>query len=234
MCTLTFVPTNDSVIITSNRDEHKSRGDSEFPVTQTQNNRTITFPKDPLAGGTWIAVDDSYRVNVLLNGAFEKHKHLPPYRLSRGIVLLNSYDFHDLKEFSKKYSLDEIEPFTLVQISNKDKYIQELRWDGMHYHLQEFDYITPRIWSSSTLYPKEIRDQRELWFSDWLENEEHTSESLLRFHQFGKDQPGKNTITMDRGNGLQTVSISQIHCNTAFLQFRHNNFISNRFSEVDL
>jgi hypothetical protein len=234
MCTLTFVPTPDTVIITSNRDEHTSRGDSRFPVSKISKRGKIIYPQDPLAGGTWLAANDAYDVTVLLNGAFEKHSHRPPYRMSRGIVLLDSFDFPNLKAFSRDYLLDEIEPFTMVQLSTKNEKIQEVRWDGNQSYFQEFDFQTPRIWSSSTLYPLEIREQREQWFTEWLKSKEHTAKAMLQFHQFGKDEPGRNSITMDRGNGLQTVSISQIESNHSFLKFSHSNLISNTSSAVEL
>lgn len=226
MCTLTFIPSStNEVIITSNRDEHISRGNSAFPVTVTKKTGEVFFPQDPKAGGTWLAASNAGVITVLLNGAFEKHKHLPPYRLSRGIILLDSFDFTNLYEFNAEYDLNDIEPFTIVQFDLRSQTISELRWNGSFKHFSELDYSIPHIWSSATLYSKKIRTERENWFSNWLENPELNSEKMLDFHKFsGTDI--SNSISMNRGNGLQTVSISQLVSTGKQLNFTHHNLLN--------
>ena len=232
MCTLTFIPSQEKVIITSNRDEHISRANTDFPVTISKNHSTIYFPQDPKAGGTWVAANNKGLVSVLLNGAFEKHKHRPPYRLSRGILLLDTYEFSNLTEFSNQYNLVDIEPFTLVQLDTKLKIITELRWDGENKFVSTIDFFKPHIWSSSTLYSKEIREQRETWFNELLKNEELNPDSMLEFHQFGGKGNTKNSITMNRGNGLQTVSISQLIISEGNVNFTHNNLVSSESKSI--
>ena len=221
MCTLTFRNQNGNIIITSNRDEHINRGISNFPVSQTIDNIKIVFPQDPQAGGTWLACSEKGQIRVLLNGAFVRHKHQPPYRKSRGIVLLESYKSHTLKEFQNNYDLDGIEPFTLVHFDLSNKNVEELRWDGNHASHKTFDHTLPHIWSSATLYSPEVIKQRETWFKEWIKNEENTAKSMLNFHHFGGDHSNENSITMSRGSFLKTVSISQI-TQTDKLNFHHH------------
>ena len=232
MCTLTYIPLKGQQIITSNRDEHESRGDSLFPVTITKNGLSITFPQDPLAGGTWLATSKNGIVTVLLNGAFEKHKHQPPYRLSRGILLLDSYTFKDLHEFTSQYDLLNIEPFTMVQFQLSNSLITEVRWDGSKSYLKDYDHTVPHIWSSSSLYSKEVRLQRERWFKEWIQSNRNDAASMLKFHQFGGEGKNDNTITMNRGNGLKTVSISQIVRSSSKTSFQHDNLISEKSAQV--
>ncbi len=234
MCTLTFVPQSDNIIISSNRDEHISRGNSLFPVHSKTKSGKVYFPQDPMAGGTWIAVSASGKISVLLNGAFEKHKHRPPYRLSRGIILLDTFAFGDLLEFEKNYDLNQIEPFTLVQFHTEAKKIYELRWDGQSKYIKTLDFTTPHIWSSSTLYSKEIRSQREQWFDECLKQNNIDLQTMLNFHQFGGNGEIENAISMNRGNGLQTVSISQIEVISNQLNFSHHNFIGKKFNTVSI
>ena len=66
MCTVTFIPTSSGFVITSNRDESVARKRALAPIEYEINGCKITFPKDPQAGGTWIAKSDS-KVIVLLN-----------------------------------------------------------------------------------------------------------------------------------------------------------------------
>jgi len=234
MCTLTFIPSNtNEVIITSNRDEHISRGNSAFPVSVTKKRGEVYFPQDPKAGGTWLAASNRGVITVLLNGAFEKHKHRPPYRLSRGIILLDTFDFKSINDFRTGYDLTDIEPFTLVQFDTHHKQIFELRWDGSIQYFTQLDYDNPHIWSSATLYSKEIRMERKHWFSEWLENPELTPDKMLDFHKFGgKDVT--NSITMNRGNGLQTVSISQIIGTGNILKLTHLNLLNHSSKTINI
>ena len=68
MCTVTFIPTNQGCIITSNRDEKISREKAISPQEYEIDGKKITFPKDPKEGGTWIAHTNN-KIVVLLNGA---------------------------------------------------------------------------------------------------------------------------------------------------------------------
>src|SRR3954465_10304679 len=89
MCTVTFIPVKDKVYITSNRDEKVVRKQALQPAEYYRKGAKLLFPKDPDAGGTWIALHENGNAVVLLNGAFEKHKPNPPYLRSRGIVMLD-------------------------------------------------------------------------------------------------------------------------------------------------
>ena len=95
MCTVSFVRANDSIIITSNRHENIRRQNAVKPALYESSDKRIIFPKDPRAGGTWFAATDTGVVCVLLNGAFEKHIPVPPYRKSRGLVLLEIIENED-------------------------------------------------------------------------------------------------------------------------------------------
>jgi uncharacterized protein with NRDE domain len=88
MCTVSFIATKTGVIITSNRDEHILRV-ALPPQKYLYNQKSIIYPKDVTAGGTWYATDGISKVIVLLNGAAEKHTHNPPYRRSRGLIVLD-------------------------------------------------------------------------------------------------------------------------------------------------
>ena len=230
MCTLTYIPNPKEIIITSNRDEHISRGNSSFPITKSINNKNIYFPQDPKAGGTWIAADDNGIITVLLNGAFKKHKHSPPYRLSRGIILLDSFEYANLEAFSKQYVLDQIEPFTMVQFQIKTRNVCEMRWDGESTHYKNLDSSIPHIWSSTSLYSTEVRLERRHWFSEWIQNGNLDPQKMLEFHQFGGKGNTYNGITMHRDNGVQTVSITQLHGYENGLDFIHHNLVQPKTS----
>ena len=92
------------------------------------NGQKLFFPKDADAGGTWIVMKENGDAAVLLNGAFICHTAEPPYRLSRGIILLDIISTEKPSVTFAKINLQDIEPFTLVLLENNCLY--EFMWDG--------------------------------------------------------------------------------------------------------
>src|SRR5688572_15946862 len=209
MCTVTFIPTNDKYFITVNRDEKNVRRRAVVPAIYEIRHRKLIFPKDGEAGGTWIALHENGNAAVLLNGAFENHIPDPPYRKSRGKVLLDIIaDDRSIRHFYQ-VDLDRIEPFTLLLLE-KDN-LHECRWDGKDKHHQQMKTNRPYIWASVTLYDKEVVKKRDLWFSAFLNNKPHpTQKDILEFHQFAGDGDPSNDLLMEREKICSTLSITSI------------------------
>ena len=209
MCTVTFLPFNDSVLITSNRDEATVRLPAALPEAYEFHSGKILFPKDGQAGGTWIALHNNGNAMVLLNGAFKKHHHLPPYRKSRGLVFLDIFDSNEPHKSFQEIDLTGIEPFTLVIWEQQT--LWEARWDGAEKYIIPLPADIPRIWSSVTLYDDEVIARRRAWFNQWLkENPYRSADKIRRFHEFGGDGDPTNSFKMNRNGILQTVSITGI------------------------
>lgn len=209
MCTVTYVPAPDGFVLTHNRDEAPYRSSKE--VSETQNgSKTLIYPRDTKAGGTWIATTPTGEITVcLLNGAFEKHHHEPPYRRSRGLVLLDFLDVQNTQDFYEHYDLQGIEPFTLLAFSLHK--VEEFRWDGIQRHLKNLPYDQTHFWCSATLYPAPMRARREQVFRDWLPKHPHpTPDDLLALHQNGQVGDPENDFVMNRAEKVKTVSITQV------------------------
>lgn len=211
MCTVTFVPIKNGICITSNRDEKVSRKKAISPQKTTINNKEITYPKDPQAGGTWFAHDNE-NVIVLLNGAQEKHISKGSYRKSRGLIVLDLISTDDVLSTWKLINLLNIEPFTLVFFNGNQLF--QLQWNEVEKSTLELNKSKNHIWSSSTLYSKEIRQERENWFTHFIEStKEITAEDLLHFHQFTENENTNYGLQINRNNILKTVSITQCTIN---------------------
>ncbi len=209
MCTVTFLPVKDKIFITSNRDEKVQRPAANSPDIEKMSTGKMLFPKDGKAGGTWIALHNNGNAMILLNGAKEKHHHIPPYRKSRGLVFLDIFDASFPSKRFLKTDLENIEPFTLVIWDTNQLF--EARWDGELANIDEIDHTIPHIWSSATLYDKEVIEKREHWFNVWLiGNDNPTIESILLFHRFGGEGDERNDLRMNRNGILKTVSITGI------------------------
>lgn len=114
MCTVTYVPTKSGFQLTSNRDENINRGKAVAPRTYQNGNYTLLYPKDADRNGSWIAAKNNGDIVVLLNGAFVKHKAIPPYKTSRGLVLMDIINAQNPFLFYQDIDLIAVEPFTLV------------------------------------------------------------------------------------------------------------------------
>jgi len=212
MCTVSFVSSNGKTIITSNRDEKVIRPSAIEPKNYLINNKNIIFPKDPKAGGTWFAVDESGTIAVLLNGANEKHKIESPYRKSRGLIVLDVISSLSPKDFWQEINLDNIEPFTLVLFQDQELF--QLRWDGNDKECISLDTTKNHVWSSVTLYPKEIRENRAGWFHSFLSRSFRTNSTvseteMLHFHLHTENDNPENGLVINRNEELKTLSITQ-------------------------
>ena len=227
MCTVSFVRVNDSVIITSNRDENIERENAAAPDFHLLQNKKVIFPKDAKAGGTWFAAADNGNVSVLLNGAFQKHTANPPYRKSRGLILLQIIENDEPFTFFKSLNLDNIEPFTIV-LYQADNFLYELRWDGNAKHEKQLNVNGHYIWSSSTLYSNEVIERREKLFNEFISIQQNiTAESIHGFHahNHGDDENG---FVISRQNGMKTFSITQAVIKDNTIQFLHTDLLKHQ------
>ncbi|MEM7086539.1 MAG: NRDE family protein [Bacteroidota bacterium] len=221
MCTVTFVPQSKmSFVLTSNRDEAPSRHTLP-PEVYASNGAQLLFPKDQLAGGTWIGASDKNRLICLLNGGFVAHERAESYRLSRGVIVTDLLSKPDANSAIEHYNLNGVEPFTLILVDwASELHLFELVWDGRQKHFSKKPWI-PHIWSSSLLYTSEVKKKRASWFSQFLSKSATPSkDELLDFHKTAGDGNDKTDLIMDRGF-VKTKSISQFLKNDNDICFRY-------------
>lgn len=221
MCTVTFIPRGfNDFILTSNRDEAPNR-ETLPPSTYTINDTQLLFPKDTVAGGTWIGLSEKNRLICLLNGGFTTHERKEKYRMSRGIIVTDLLTSEDALAAINTYDLHDIEPFTIILVDwEKDLKLYELVWDGAKAHLEEKP-IAPTIWSSSLLYSEAVKKKRESWFSEFLFKKMRPSEeNILDFHKTAGEGDSKTNLIMDRGF-VKTKSVTQIQKNAESTSMRY-------------
>lgn len=227
MCTVSFVHFNGKTIITSNRDEQTLRPTAIEPKNYLINNKNVIFPKDQKAGGTWFAVNENGTVVVLLNGAEEKHFIREKYRISRGLIVLELISSESVILEWDDIDLDAIEPFTLVLYENQKLY--QLRWNEIEKSTLELDVNQSHIWSSSTLYSKEIREKRANWFSAFIARKsEANSDELFDFHRYTEEENAENGLIINRNEFLKTLSITQAIIEKNKVEIQYADLIAER------
>ncbi|MBC2839317.1 NRDE family protein [Robiginitalea sp. SC105] len=203
MCTVSYVPLTSGYILTTNRDEDPKR-ETLLPRARTlKNGVQIMGPVDGREGGTWIAADTTGRTACIMNGALENHRRNPPYRMSRGQVVLQAFEAPDFDQYLRDADPEGLEPFTLLLI--EPGRLQRWVWDGRHSHQFEPDPRSERLWSSATLYTREQHAHKEAYFREALEAQGISREALLKIHGW----EGATPFVLDRPE-VRTVSITQM------------------------
>ncbi|AYL98822.1 NRDE family protein [Mucilaginibacter celer] len=210
MCTVTYLPTKNGFQLTSNRDENVNRGQAIVPRLYKGERHTLLYPKDADRNGSWIAAKNNGDVVVLLNGAFVKHTAMPPYKTSRGLVLMELINAEDPYSAYKDNDLEGVEPFTLVLYAGSMLY--ECRWDGERKYIKPLDTREAYIWSSATLYNENAAAKRLKWFNDWKAAEpENGIGDIMHFHHHAGQGDADDALVINRGGKMKTVSITNIN-----------------------
>jgi len=177
------------------------------PASYFMPNGKLIFPRDADAGGSWIAMHENGNAAVLLNGAFEKHISNPPYRKSRGVIFIKMLSVKKPVENLQLMDLKGIEPFTIIVLDNNILF--ECTWDGKICCCKQLEKEKPHIWSSVTLYEKEIVEKRERWFAQFLhQHPVPNRDEILHFHRFAGDEDAANNLKMNRNGVYSTVSVT--------------------------
>ncbi len=228
MCTVSFIPkSNNDFILTSNRDESPNRN-TLAPQLYEVNGVKLLFPKDEIAGGTWIGASAKKRLICLLNGGFVAHQPEESYRLSRGVVVTELLTSEDVLEKINTFYFKGIEPFTIILVDwSVDLSLYELVWDGENIHFSKKP-LQPTIWSSSLLYNDNVKKKREIWFSDFI----HASkviheEEIIHFHKTAGEGDKETNLVMDK-IFVRTKSITEFSKRNGQCEMRYEDLMTNK------
>jgi hypothetical protein len=218
------------IFITSNRDEKLTRRGAIPPMIYKTDDFSLIYPTDAAAGGTWIVMKENGDAVVLLNGAFLPHRPIPPYRKSRGLVLLDIIKEPGVSQSLLKIDLERVEPFTLVLLEDSSLY--EFRWDGKERYFRRLSVHRPHIWSSTTLYDGLVMKKREQWFAAFLSRTPNpTQQDILHFHRFAGDGDSENDLLMTRNDQYSTVSITSMLISADTGSMKHLDIAANNLTE---
>lgn len=225
MCTVTYTPLKQSVLIASCRDEKPNRIPAAIPASFKGTNHQFLFPQDGHAGGTWIGVNNTGHLLILLNGGFRNHEKKTSYRLSRGLIMKQLLDSKTPVASWKELDLQNIEPFTVIVYT--PHMLHQLVWTGDYKSHTYPDPSIPHIWSSATLYGPAIRASRKQWYEAFLQqNPQPSSNELLRFFVTDSPRDKENGFIMNRNELIKTCSISLVEMKEHHAIFEYIDLLS--------
>ncbi|MFM2359477.1 MAG: hypothetical protein RLY16_1470 [Bacteroidota bacterium] len=222
MCTVVFIPEKNKNIFASLRDENPARPAAISPAYTRNHPITFLAPQDALGGGTWIGVNDSETIIILLNGGFSNHISKNQYKKSRGLIVTDLLATSMPIIHWELLDLTDIEPFTLVVWS--ERMLFHLVWDGLQKFRIKLNSAEAHIFSSSTLYNKQAKENRQAAFQKWLsKHPDVTQASLLSF--FNSIPDCENGFIINRSEKIKTLSYSYVELsNHAVVDFYYTDF----------
>ena len=180
MCTVTFVPTEEGFVFSSNRDEDPQRA-AQNVVEDERGDLKVYFPQDKGASGTWFAYSNADQFACVLNGAFEPHQRKEFYTMSRGIMALAYFDYTTIDEFIHAFNFEGMEPFTLILYNKGD--FKELKWDEVELHVRSLSVQNIHLWSSATLYNQEWWLDRSVNFKEFVARKQPDQVGIMDYHK---------------------------------------------------
>jgi uncharacterized protein with NRDE domain len=236
MCTLTyFKDRNGSIFITSNRDESHKRPPALMPGIYKRFGIHCLYPKDPQGEGSWFVVTETGICGVILNAADKSYKRNPPYRKSRGLVLLDMCISGKPSVLPTFYNFNGIEPFTAVLFDLLSDKIHEIKWRGDKCLSKTYTFDKPALWASANLFSDaEVKHKEKVFFDQISSAEIHDRESIIKFHRQNESNGGSCENFLDRPL-VKTCSIISLIVHKKKLKVAYQDTIRmNNFAESEL
>ncbi|OHX67030.1 hypothetical protein NH26_12080 [Flammeovirga pacifica] len=213
----------------------KSRSTAFAPSIHSKEGISFLAPIDAQALGTWLGATDQSRVVCLLNGAYKAHIPTPPYKHSRGKVVIDALLCSNVENYLSSYDFTNVEPFTLIIIENKsERTISQFIWDGKEGKSTSLNPNETHIWSSVTLYSSSQRERRSKLFVDWLKVKERSNAEILDYHEnLDHDKDEYTGLSMQRPQYC-TVSTTQLFVENQKVDMLYYDRISTKKSFASL
>jgi len=204
MCIVTYFPTSEGFIFTSNRDEKLQRPTLEPAIYDHPT--PLMYPKDLDHGGTWFAVDSKQKqLFCLLNATGTQPNSAE--KISRGKLPIKLL-LGDATILSAS-NLIHIAPFQLISVRFSEVVkLEHFHWDGDTLERTLMNQMKPYLWCSNTLYNEDKKQHLKNEFKNHL-NQFNGWDDLISFHD-NVAQPLNNNVFLKKDKGLQTVSITSL------------------------
>lgn len=162
MCTLSIIPYDGQLIVTMNRDEHRSRGEAR----DMRVNHDFAYPCDVRTSGTWFGVNRHGLIMALLNRYDMPHGTTA---LSRGRIipaLLSADNIGAAMAIFENTRSTNDNPFDLVLVSHEQAL--HIRWDGQTQSTENLSTDHPLFFTSSSENAQSVLPFRQSLFQGFI------------------------------------------------------------------
>lgn len=203
MCTVTFFPKNDrDWLISTNRDELKSREKALPPANYKADGVNFLAPVDGKAGGTWIGLNSAGICLTIMNN-YQGENPLLSHReqaLSRGLIipgLIHMDHLEDVDLSMQDLKASRFNPFRLIGIQSNPLQIMEWSWDGKVFDAGSLP-VEPHLWISTGKDYEGVWKNRKKVFDKFLkENPDPGLEDVKKLHASNYPETGAYSIAME-------------------------------------
>ncbi len=218
MCTLSWMATTEGLTLCFNRDESIARPLAEAPRLHAGEAHSFLAPRDPLGGGTWLAVRADGIALALLNHYGAQPPSAPKH--SRGLIVWQLAAAADPADAWQRLtrSLDGVAPFHLIHLRRNAVRIES--WDGLALSSRQATWPTGMISTSSSNDPNVLPRRNRAFKKMTEKNGPLTDTDLMRFHEGAHDGDPHSSVWMDRGE-RRTVSQSRIKLGNSAARFSY-------------
>ena len=225
MCTITWRAAPGLREIYFNRDELKTRAIAEPPsLYRTEDGVKVLAARDPDEGGSWLTVNEYGLVIALLNAYPPNALAVWSPRRSRGLLVNDLSNCHNLIEVSTvlhEENLEYYRPFTLIAFDLDFPEPLWAEWANPQLDLRrqssEFLPLT-----SSSYATREVIQARKHRYQEILEKHAGNADAgmLRSFHHDTHAQESAYAVLMDRPDA-QTVSYAEIRLEPTLAKYRY-------------
>jgi hypothetical protein len=215
VCTLTFIRTDRGVRLVHSRDEQRDRAEGLLPSEWTAGQFRLLSPRDPDAGGTWIAARDDAVILAVMNRNPEPPPTLDRARLrSRGLIIesLAHLQPDALPDALRAIDGADYAPFrafaALPGDAASDPVVWAAEWDPTNTATGRpvvTRHDLPACWASSGLGDSVVADRLPLFESSV--RPDPSRESQDTYHRHAWPGRGAASVFMSRPDA-RTVSIT--------------------------
>jgi hypothetical protein len=207
MCTLSFSPSRNGLLLAMNRDESLARETALAPRIFSVGDTRAIYPSET-NGGTWLAVNDRALVLALLNRNGQPgHKK----QRSRGVLipsLITARSLVEVEDRLRSSDTSGILPFIVLAFDGSVCSISQTIWDGQAISTESLPW-TARHWFSSSLSDEDATLIRGRTCDVFREHFVSSPESLRELHRSHSPGAGPFSICVHRPD-VGTVSYSEI------------------------
>ena len=238
MCTVTIVrcrpgdEANPSYRLLCNRDELRTRPPADPPIITSVGPRKAIHPVDPVAGGTWIAVNDAGLTLTILNRN-PRHASSPKAAdgfTSRGRIiptLLDCATIADLHDALPRLDAFRFTPYRFVATDGHEvlEVVDEAAGRGRSVQRSPLD--EPMLFTSSGLGDHLVEPPRRALFEQWFapvptdDPQQHLLKTQHLFHHHFWLDRRHLSVCMSRPDAM-TVSLTRVDVSPTRVSLRYH------------